>query len=97
MSDRKTVIGEMIANLRQQRDELALQMHLGKAEAKQQWEKLEEQLAQLAAQYEPLQDAAEDAAENVWAGLELTAKEVQRGFQNVSRALLDQLKDKDDA
>ena len=33
-------LAELISSLKQQRDELALQIHLGKEEAKQEWEKV---------------------------------------------------------
>ena len=38
MSRHQDLLTELISSLKQQRDELALQMHLGKAEAKEEWE-----------------------------------------------------------
>ena len=40
----KTTLEELIASLKRQRDELAVKIHLGKAEAKQEWEKVEDKI-----------------------------------------------------
>ena len=39
MSTTRSLLTEMISSLRQQRDELALQLHLGKAEVKDEYDK----------------------------------------------------------
>jgi hypothetical protein len=38
MSEEKTLVEDTISKLKQQRDELALQIHLGAAEAKEEFE-----------------------------------------------------------
>ena len=94
MPNPKSLLGELISNLKQQRDELALQIHLGKAEAQEQWDELQEQYDKLTADYEPLKNVAEETADNVISGLQLTADEIKRGFDRVGELLQEGLKDK---
>jgi len=78
---------ELIRGLKQQRDELALKMHLGKAEAKEEWSKVEAKLAQLTAEYEPVKDAVAETAGNVLSALEMAAGEVKTGLDRVRKLL----------
>ena len=87
MSDSRNFVAETISSLKQQRDELALQIHLGKAEAKDEWNRLEERLRELAKQYEPLKDAVEDTSSEVFSGLKLVAEEIRAGFQRIRKSL----------
>ncbi len=84
--DRKQ-LDDLICSLKKQRDELAVQIHLGKAEAKQQWDKVTAQLDQLNRDYQPAKEAAEESAENILAALKLVAGEVQEGFDRVRKSL----------
>ena len=45
---------ELIVKLKQERDELALKMHLGKAELKDEWDTVQRKLDQLTHRFEPL-------------------------------------------
>jgi chromosome segregation ATPase len=85
MSDQD--LPQLISALKQQRDELALKIHLGEAEAKQQWEKVTAQLDDLTKEYEPLKGAVEEAAGNVLDALKLTAEEIGAGFERIRKAL----------
>jgi chromosome segregation ATPase len=87
MSDDKSFLQETISSLKQQRVELAVQMHLAKAEAKEEWEKLEERFQKLSDEYEPIKDALGETAENVLSGLKLTAEELLAGFDRVRKSL----------
>jgi hypothetical protein len=78
---------QLIQSLKQQRDELALKIHLGKAEAKAEWGKVEDKLSQLTAEYEPVKEVASETAENVISALELAASEVKAGLDRVSKLL----------
>jgi biopolymer transport protein ExbB/TolQ len=84
--DRKQ-LDDLICSLKKQRDELAVQIHLGKAEAKEQWDKVTAQLDQLSKDYQPAREAAEESAENILAALKLVAGEVQEGFDRVRKSL----------
>ena len=80
-------IAELITSLKQQRDELAVKIHLGKAEAKEEWEQVTAKLDELNADYEPLKDAVQESAENVFAAMKLVADEVQSGFARIRDSL----------
>ena len=84
--DRKQ-LDDLISSLKKQRDELAVQMHLGKAEAKEQWNKVTAQLDELTKDYQPVKEAAEESAENILTALKLVAGEVQEGFERVRKSL----------
>jgi DNA-binding SARP family transcriptional activator len=87
MPDNQQPLKQWINDLRQQRDELSLQMHLAKAEAKEEWGKVTAKLDQLSKDHEPLKDAVEETAGNVFAALKLVAGEVQEGFRRIRKSL----------
>jgi hypothetical protein len=78
---------ELINSLKQQRDELALQIHLGKTEAKAEWERVQTKLEQLMAEAEPMKEAVEDSAENVLESLKLVAYEIKNSFDRIRKSL----------
>lgn len=45
MSTMRAKLAEMLEKLEQERDELKVRMHLGKAEAREEWEKMENESA----------------------------------------------------
>lgn len=87
MTDAREQLAAMIAKLKQQRDELAVRIHLGKTEAQEEWEKVTAKLDELTSEYEPLKGAIRESSENVLAALKLTATEVQEGFQRIRKSL----------
>lgn len=79
---------EMLARLKQERDELALKIHLGKKDAAAEWEQLEAKWKELQAKkLPPLKDAAKDAAEGVGAALDLAAEELKKGYEKIRKLL----------
>jgi len=78
---------EIISTLKQQRDELALKMHLATAEAKQEWDKLEERFRQMSASYEPTRDATADTAEKVGSAIKQVASEIIDGYDRIRKSL----------
>lgn len=87
MKDDRSRIEETIASLKKERDELALKIHLGKAEARQEWEVLEKKLAELNVRARPVAKAMGETAEGVGTGLELAAAEIKRGFDKIRKLL----------
>ena len=87
MAEDRDQLEELISSLKQQRDELALQIHLGKAEAQEEWDKLTAKLDELTKDYEPLKDAVAETADNMFSALKLVAGEVQDGFERIRKAL----------
>ena len=72
---------------RSMRDEIALKVHLGKAEAKEEWEKISAKLDDLLQDYEPLKKAVGETSDNMWTALKLVAEEVQHGFERIRKSL----------
>ena len=87
MSDEKKSADVLLSELKRLRDELALQVHLGKAEAKEEWEKLEREYEVLRERCEPAAGLAEDTARNVVAALGLAAQELKRGYDRFRKLL----------
>ena len=87
MSDEHRYLADLIQRLKQQRDELRLQIHLGKAEAKEELARLEERLERLMEDYEPVKEAMAETTANVASGLQLVAQEIQEGFVRVAKSL----------
>lgn len=87
MSSQHDRLTELINDLKQQRDELALHIHLGKAEAKEEWEKVQSKLEHLRANTEPLKDAVEEATENVLESFQRVAEEIKNSFERIRKLL----------
>jgi hypothetical protein len=80
MTDTPRKRDELIAALKTQRDEIALKMHLAKADAKDEWERLERKFAALTAQLKPVGHVVEETAEEVGSAMALAAEELKKGF-----------------
>ncbi len=84
--NRETLL-EMISALKQQRDELALKVHLGKKEAQDEWKELTAKLDELNAKLEPVKDAAQETGSNLFASFKQVAEEVRDGFVRIKDSL----------
>ena len=87
MSSKQNLLSEAISALKQQRDELALKMHLAENEAKEEFEAAKDKLDQLTTEYDPLKDAVSESAENVAESLKLVADEVLDSFDRIRKSL----------
>lgn len=87
MSDQQSTLDRLVSELKQQRDELRLQMHLASMEARDEYERLSEKCDELSEQYEPVSSAFEETAENLLSALSLAAGELKVGFQRVRKAM----------
>ena len=87
MSDERNPIEDTMKALRQQCDELALQIHLGKAEAKEEFEISKAKLDKMTEDYEPVKGAVEESASNVFASLQIVGEEVLNSFERIRKSL----------
>ncbi len=87
MEDERGLLEEVISGLKQTRDELALKIHLGTQDAKDEWDRVEEKLAGLANDFEPVKGAIEESASSVFESLKLVAGEVKEGFVRIQRSI----------
>jgi len=87
VSGQKEQIEEMVSTLKQLRDELKVQIHLGKAEAKDEWERLEEKWQQFKVHSRSVAEAAGESAKNVSSALEIVGEELKSGYDRIRKLL----------
>lgn len=78
---------EMLEKLEQERDELRVRLHLGKAEAKAEWDKLDARIAEMRGRLDRAGDEAGEVMEDVGAAAKLLGEEIRSGFDRVRRML----------
>lgn len=78
---------KLIEDLKRQRDELRLQMHLAGMEARNEWDKMDGKLAELTGRTQPLRQAVGESAEDVWEAVKLLGSEIKEGFDRIRKAL----------
>lgn len=84
---KRRFVDNLIRDLKQERDELRLQIHLGSEELKDDLDKLDDRLAGLTNRFEPLKDAMEETAEDVWDSMKLVGSEIKDGFKRIRKAM----------
>ena len=87
MASTKSNLESLAEDLQRLRDELEVQLHLGAAEARDEWEQLEHKLGHFRAQVDKVAEAAEDAAEGVGQAASLAGEEIKKGYERI-RSLL---------
>ena len=87
MSEKTPELHALMDDVQRQRDELRLQLHLAKAEAKQEWERLEVKLDQARAKMGVVGREAGKAAQEVGAALKLALDELRKGYEQVRKLL----------
>jgi len=88
MDDVKHGWDDVLAKLKQERDELALKVHLGKKEAADEWERLEAKWHELRTRtMTPTNDAVDESTVGVGLAVELAVEELKKGYERI-RALL---------
>jgi len=85
MNDIKTRIDEMVNDLKQERDELRVKLHLAKLETSEEWKKLEEKLAKLEAKARELGGVGAEASRDIGAAAKLLGEEIRDGFKKIAR------------
>jgi hypothetical protein len=78
---------EMLADFERQRDELKLRLHLAKAEGRDEWNRLEEKLAEARLRAQAARSEAGSAAADVGAAAERLADELREALDRVRKTL----------
>lgn len=79
---------DALATLKQERDELALKIHLGKKEAAAEWEKLEAKWHEIKAkQMPPANDTIDENSVGIGLALELAAEELKKDYERIRQLL----------
>ena len=86
-SEPKTIVGELISDLKQQRDHLRLKIKLGGEDLRDEFEKLDDKLAQLNHRFDPIKNAVGETSEDVWDSLKLLGGEIKDGFRRIRKSL----------
>jgi hypothetical protein len=88
---KKDTVEDLIEALKQQRDELKVQMHLGSLEAKDEFAALEEKWehwsSEAKAQSKPMREVIADSAKNVGSAVDLVLDEVKQSYERIKNQL----------
>jgi uncharacterized coiled-coil DUF342 family protein len=87
MNEQEKELDELLESLKKRRDELNLQMHLGKAEAKELWQQTEDKWRHLRNQLEQVDNDTGDVAKDVGATAMLIADEIRQGYERLHKLL----------
>ena len=87
MADLGKRIDEEVEDLRRLRDELRVQMHLAKAEAKDLWEDMEQRFADIEGKAKQMARQAEEPLEDIGEAARLLAEEIRNGYRRIREML----------
>jgi hypothetical protein len=89
MTDWRTKWQEVLADLERQRDELKLKLHLGRADARDEWArlKLDEKLATLRQRADAAGGEAREAMKDIGIAADRLADEIREGLERVRKTL----------
>ncbi len=87
MSDVKAGIDKMLNELRKERDDLRVKLHLAKMEAGDEWKKLDAKLMKLEAKTKELATATADASKDIGAAAKILGEEISSGFKKIAKHL----------
>lgn len=77
----------VVEDLKRQRDELNVKLHLAKAEIRDEWAKLETKWEEVRGKMATLSQEAEKTAESVTTAAGLLADEIKKGYERIRNAL----------
>lgn len=76
-------VPDMMERIRRQRDELRVKMHLARADAKDEWEELEEKWESLKGRLKAAGGEAGEASEDVSAAMKGVMEELKKGYGRI--------------
>ena len=74
-------------DLKRQRDELQVKLHLAKADARDEWAKLETRWEEVKTKMDTVRQEAGQTTESVASGLSLVLDELKKGYDNIRKTL----------
>jgi chromosome segregation ATPase len=87
VSQEKGRLEELITKLKQERDELRVQIHLAKAEAKDEWEELERKWEVVENKLAALKRETKDASKDIGAALGVLSEEIANAYKRIRKKL----------
>ena len=85
MKDFKIYLEEMLDELKEERDELRVRLHLAKLEGSEEWQKLEAKMAKLESRAKLVGSATVEASQDMAAAAKILAEEIRDGFKKIAR------------
>jgi hypothetical protein len=84
-------LDDIIEDLKQKRDELRVQIHLGSKEVKEEWEELEEKMNDFSARTKQFANDAriKETGEGVGEALKKLGREIKMGYDRIREAVKD--------
>lgn len=80
-------LDKLLQKLEQERDELVVKAHLLKADAKDEWAKVEKQYDHFKAQADKMSKEAKASSGDIYAAAKLLGEEVIRGFERMRKSV----------
>lgn len=87
MNDINVRINEMLSDLKQQRDELQVKLHLAKLDAGDEWDELGSKLSKLETKVNQVGSVTAEASQDIGAAVKLLGEEIRDGFKKISKQL----------
>ena len=87
MDEKTPELSHLIDDIKRQRDEIRVRLHLAKLEAKEEWERLEVKWDHVRGKMDIVGREAGKTVHEVGAALRLAAEELQRGYERVRQLL----------
>ncbi len=87
MADSMESLQKIAEDLKRQRDELMLKLHLAKADARDEWAKLEAQWEDVKTKMDTVRQEAGKTTESVSTGLGLVLDELKQGYERIRKGL----------
>jgi len=85
MNDIKKNIDELIASLKQERDELRVKLNLAQKEAGNEWEKIESKLQKLEAKATEVGHVTLETSRDIGSAAKLLGEEIRDGFKKIRK------------
>ncbi len=87
MNDTRKRIDDMVNEIRCERDELQVKLHLARLELGDEWNKLEEKLVKLEEKAKELGSVTAESSQNIGAAAKLLGEEIRDGFKEIGKHL----------
>ena len=80
-------LNAILEGLKQQRDSINVQLHLAKAEVRDEWEELEKKMEHLRAKANSVGHETQEVSRDVYEAAKLMAEEIKRGYDRIRKSL----------
>lgn len=87
MNDVQDKLGKVVETIKTERDELRLQLHFFKTEAKDEWNKMEEHWRNLEPKLKQVRESVAESGEDIGAAVTQLSEEIGEGYKRIRNAL----------